>query len=292
MTPEGRMDPQMSDTPLDTARAKLEAIHKMADAGSVWGEAHTRVEIRRLARTALALLDEHAAASARREGETHDFKCYRCDKPLIANQTMEMCPACYEAVDLEPPKPPSADAVKDMRVEQNAFVDREIENSMRPRPSADARAKLERALKAILAEPYGCPFCDSGKLRNPTNDHTETCGFKLAADALLALPPHEGETPQVRVCPFGAGTPTGWWSCSCGAEHQGETPQPAAERGWREMNTTLCRLANLLKHGRRDQGRIERIIEEIRNLAAIAATHASLPPVVQTRPEEPEQSLT
>jgi hypothetical protein len=39
----------------------------------------------------------------------------------------------------------------------------------------------------------------------------------------LAAPP---QTPQ--RCPFNAGEPTGWWSCSCGAEHQAVvvTPDP------------------------------------------------------------------
>lgn len=40
------------------------------------------------------------------------------------------------------------------------------------------------ALKAILADPYGCPFCDSGKLRNPAKPHDEDCGFALARAAL------------------------------------------------------------------------------------------------------------
>ena len=44
----------------------------------------------------------------------------------------------------------------------------------------DRPARLEAALRAILAEPYGCPFCDSGKLRNPTKGHTDKCGFGLA----------------------------------------------------------------------------------------------------------------
>lgn len=42
----------------------------------------------------------------------------------------------------------------------------------------------ERALRAILADPHGCRFCDSGKLRNPEKDHDETCGYKLAQEAM------------------------------------------------------------------------------------------------------------
>ena len=43
---------------------------------------------------------------------------------------------------------------------------------------------LQKALTALLAKPYGCPFCDSGKLRNPTKDHDEDCGYRMAAAAL------------------------------------------------------------------------------------------------------------
>ena len=41
-------------------------------------------------------------------------------------------------------------------------------------------ADLKAALDAILAEPHGCVFCDSGKLRNPEKDHDPTCGFAMA----------------------------------------------------------------------------------------------------------------
>lgn len=49
------------------------------------------------------------------------------------------------------------------------------------KPNPPSReAQLEKALTAILADPYGCVFCDSGKLRNPSKPHTPTCGFALA----------------------------------------------------------------------------------------------------------------
>lgn len=32
-------------------------------------------------------------------------------------------------------------------------------------------APLRKALQAILDEPHGCRFCDSGKLRNAANNH-------------------------------------------------------------------------------------------------------------------------
>lgn len=45
-------------------------------------------------------------------------------------------------------------------------------------------ALLRAALEAILQEPYGCPFCNSGKLRNPLKGHTDDCGYALAQAAL------------------------------------------------------------------------------------------------------------
>lgn len=39
---------------------------------------------------------------------------------------------------------------------------------------------LRAALDAILADPSGCVFCDSGNLRNPDKDHDPKCGFALA----------------------------------------------------------------------------------------------------------------
>jgi hypothetical protein len=44
--------------------------------------------------------------------------------------------------------------------------------------------EMGRALAAILAEPHGCVFCDSGKLRNPDKQHEITCGFDMARAAL------------------------------------------------------------------------------------------------------------
>ncbi len=54
---------------------------------------------------------------------------------------------------------------------------------------AQHAAALERALAAIISEPFGCAFCDSGKLRNPSKPHDEECGFALAA---LTPPPAHG----------------------------------------------------------------------------------------------------
>lgn len=47
-----------------------------------------------------------------------------------------------------------------------------------------ATPDMRTALLAILADPHGCPFCDSGKLRNPNKGHTDECGFALAQAAL------------------------------------------------------------------------------------------------------------
>jgi hypothetical protein len=46
------------------------------------------------------------------------------------------------------------------------------------------QAELQAALEAILAEPYGCCFCDSGKLRNSDKQHDPACGFAMARKAL------------------------------------------------------------------------------------------------------------
>jgi hypothetical protein len=40
------------------------------------------------------------------------------------------------------------------------------------------------ALLWILAEPHGCAFCDSGKLRNLNKGHDERCGFAKAQDLI------------------------------------------------------------------------------------------------------------
>lgn len=43
---------------------------------------------------------------------------------------------------------------------------------------------LVNAVQEIFREPYGCPFCDSGILRNPKKSHSDDCGFELARLAL------------------------------------------------------------------------------------------------------------
>ena len=54
--------------------------------------------------------------------------------------------------------------------------------------AAESReAKLREALEAIVKRPDGCPWCDSGVLRNPEKGHGPDCGF-AKADALAASP--------------------------------------------------------------------------------------------------------
>lgn len=57
-----------------------------------------------------------------------------------------------------------------------------------PESSCSLCMKYREALEAILKEPFGCGFCDSGKLRNPKKEHNDDCGFymaqKLASNAL------------------------------------------------------------------------------------------------------------
>jgi len=43
------------------------------------------------------------------------------------------------------------------------------------------RTELRAALNALLASPAGCVFCDFGKLRTPTKDHDDDCGFAMAS---------------------------------------------------------------------------------------------------------------
>jgi len=48
---------------------------------------------------------------------------------------------------------------------------------------AAAPAMLE-ALQAISSDPYGCVFCDSGALHNPSKGHEDSCGFFKAQTAI------------------------------------------------------------------------------------------------------------
>lgn len=51
-------------------------------------------------------------------------------------------------------------------------------------------AEAERIIESFRANPYGCSFCDSGKLRtpdNPAKDHDDDCVFVVAHD-FLACP--------------------------------------------------------------------------------------------------------
>jgi hypothetical protein len=70
------------------------------------------------------------------------------------------------------------------------------------RDAAQAEAaKLKEAARAILHDPYGCPFCDSGVLRKRVDGsearHDENCGWALLSAALSA-PPSTAATPERR----------------------------------------------------------------------------------------------
>lgn len=77
----------------------------------------------------------------------------------------------------------------------------------------DGRARiveLETVLGLILKEPYGCPMCDSGKLRNPEKEHWDACGFAAARRVLQRRTyacgcSAEGATPVPDQCPEHAG---------------------------------------------------------------------------------------
>jgi len=49
---------------------------------------------------------------------------------------------------------------------------------------------LSNALQGLLDEPYGCPMCDSGRLRNPAKEHWDDCPYAIAR-ALLAAESEE-----------------------------------------------------------------------------------------------------
>lgn len=57
---------------------------------------------------------------------------------------------------------------------------------------AQAASPQAAAIEAILRDPYGCRFCDSGKLRipdNPDKGHDPDCGYLLAEVALSRATP-------------------------------------------------------------------------------------------------------
>lgn len=65
------------------------------------------------------------------------------------------------------------------------------------------------ACAAVVDEPHGCVFCDSGKLRNPAKPHEEDCGFALAAGVVAFLRAvdqrHDSNSPPLKyTIPYGA----------------------------------------------------------------------------------------
>ena len=48
----------------------------------------------------------------------------------------------------------------------------------------EAAKPLVEALEGIFKSPYGCPMCDSGKLRNETKEHWDDCPFGIAIKTL------------------------------------------------------------------------------------------------------------
>jgi hypothetical protein len=43
-----------------------------------------------------------------------------------------------------------------------------------------SKVELLNALRGLLAEPYGCTHCDSGKARNPAKGHQPDCPYEIA----------------------------------------------------------------------------------------------------------------
>lgn len=53
---------------------------------------------------------------------------------------------------------------------------------------------LLAALHALLANPHGCPMCDSGTLRNPAKSHWDNCPYLAAHQALGVDGGAQGDT--------------------------------------------------------------------------------------------------
>lgn len=47
-----------------------------------------------------------------------------------------------------------------------------------------AAPDLLRAVELLIADPWGCAFCDSGVLRNPAKGHRGDCHFEIARRAV------------------------------------------------------------------------------------------------------------
>jgi hypothetical protein len=82
------------------------------------------------------------------------------------------------------------------------------------------RDKLREA-EATIAELRGCP-------------HGDNCACAIGSRHFWHVAFCEERTANARLrealrCPFGAGKPTSWWSCSCGAEHQSSALANACE---------------------------------------------------------------
>lgn len=56
--------------------------------------------------------------------------------------------------------------------------------------------RLLDALKAIIDQPYGCRFCDSGKLRDASKSHDDNCAFMLARAAIEPSAPQPTAEPS------------------------------------------------------------------------------------------------
>lgn len=63
---------------------------------------------------------------------------------------------------------------------QDERYEEELEEDRANAALIAAAPDLLNALKLILADPHGCRFCDSGKLRNPSKEHDNDCGYFAA----------------------------------------------------------------------------------------------------------------
>lgn len=130
-----------------------------------------------------------------------------CACGTLSNGHDGKCSACRIGVMMQPSAPPVR-AAREMVVRQDDQGDYVCEHGVamdvhccnchsgfifdRDHVCVPDPEEMEEALRLIVAEPHGCPMCDSGKLRDPQKEHWDTCGFAKAQSIIAALPSVDG----------------------------------------------------------------------------------------------------
>lgn len=79
-----------------------------------------------------------------------------------------------------------------MEIAKHAYTKSELERALKTIDGQNESYSIQfkellyarAAIAGILAEPYGCPMCDSGKLRTPKKSHWPDCPYAIANDVL------------------------------------------------------------------------------------------------------------